>query len=140
MNHTSGYNKMSVAILLITMLTIFGVGLYYYRNQANFPMMFKLFKPKKIDTVKCSIASNLGTEYIVQMDLAIPYENDEQRADLMRKMPRIQSDFLMLVDQDDMERWISKSDFDALKAKLLEIVNRHSATQVKTLYFDSFNW
>ncbi len=139
MNHTFEY-KMSVAILLIIWLSFCVVGLYYYRNQANYPIIFKLFKPKKIDTVKCSIASNLGTEYIVKMDLSIPYENDEQRADLMRKMPRIQSDFLMLVDQNDMERWINKSDFDALKAKLLEIVNHHSATQVKTLYFDSFNW
>jgi len=137
------YLKPMLIILVLGLIIVIGGVLNHYRGEINLSKVFRE-KTKKDDGflgyVKYGIVSNAGRNVRLKMELAIPYEDDKQRNDLTIKMSRIKSDFLMEIDQVEMEKWVNKREFSTIKGRLLKIINRHTNKPVEELYFESFNF
>lgn len=130
-----------IGVALVVVLGICTVALFHFPSWGDVPMLVgPSAGTRDVRTVRCSLTSNLGADSVLEMDLAIPYADYRQRNDLLRKMPRIKSDFFTLIDQVEMARWIRERNYDVLKNELLAIINRHSAARVDIFYFESFQW
>jgi len=88
--------------------------------------------------IKCKLFSNLGTQNYLMLEMAIPYENKSQYEDLNGKIDRIKSDMVTNIDHREMNKWVKERDYVAIKGALLKVINKHSKTPIKHLYFDSF--
>ena len=129
--------------ILIVGLSVLCVGLLdHYEADINFSNI-SIKKRKKDDGysqhLKYKMVSNIGESNILKMEMAIPYENREQRLDLKRNMQKIKNDILVTFDQKEMEEWVEQRNFKAIKSKYLAIINQHTDKPVKDLFFASFN-
>lgn len=86
------------------------------------------------------VVSNIDMQNILKMEIAIPYEDIEQKKDLKRKIKRIKNDFIGNVDQRKMEEWVKQRDFAAVKSELLKIINKNANKPIKDIYFKTFNY
>jgi flagellar basal body-associated protein FliL len=132
------------ATLLCTAVLALSTGAAYrYRNDINLPEISlpKLKRgEKKTQTVKCSLLANMGRRHVLKMEMAIPCRDEEQRAELEKKLPRIRSDFLSSVDQSALESWVKERDFPTIRKQVLTVINRHSKEEIGEVYFDAFNF
>ena len=88
--------------------------------------------------LKCQLFSNFGTQNYLALEMAIPYENKTQYADLNQKMGRIKSDMLTNIDQKEMNKWVKERDYVTIKGELLKVINKHTKKPIEHIYFDSF--
>jgi len=138
------YLKSFIAIVVVALLVL-GAGLLnQYREEITISKLSLSQKnTKRKDEysrfVKSSVISNLGGQTILKLEMAIPYENIEQRRDLNRKMKKIKDDLLVHVEQKKMEEWVKQRDFAAIRNEYLKIINQHTDKPIKNLYFRTFN-
>lgn len=138
------YLKRFIAILVIGLLVLGAGVLNYYKAEI---IISKLsLRPTKTKNkngysryVKSTVISNIGGQNILKFEMAIPYENVEQRRDLKRKMKKIKDDFLVHIEQRKMEEWVKQRDFEAIRNEYLKIINKHTDKPIENLYFKSFN-
>ena len=72
------------------------------------------------------------------LEMAIPYENKTEYADLNEKIDRIKSDMLTNIDQVEMDKRVRERDYVAIKDELLKVINKHTKKPIEHIYFDSF--
>ncbi len=130
--------------------TIFIIGIVvgciglidHYKADINLSKI-SIKKSKKNDGyarhVKYKMVSNLGEGKILNLEMAIPYKNREERINLKRNMQKIKNDILVTFDQEEMEEWVEQRNFEAIKSQYLAIINQHTDKPVKELFFASFN-
>ena len=138
------YLKSFIAIVVVGLLVVVAWLLNQYREEitiSKFSLSQKRTKRKNEYTrfVKSSVISNIGGQDILKLEIAIPYENIEQRRDLKRKMKKIKDDFLVHIEQRKMEEWVKERDFAAIRNEYLKIINQHTDKPIENLYFKSFN-
>ncbi len=139
------YFKSFIAILVVGLLVLGAVILNRYKTEI---VISKLsLNPTKTKTknaylryVKSTVISNIGGHNILKFEMAIPYENMEQRRDLKRKMKQIKDDFLVQIEQGKMEEWVKQRDFAAIRKAYLKIINKHTDKPIENLYFASFTF
>lgn len=139
----NSYLKIFLSIIAVGISILIAVTLQDFRWELKLPQMSS--KKEKETTayakyVKYSVISNIGMQNILKMEIAIPYEDMEQKRDLKRNIKKIKSDFFLTVDQSKMEEWVKQRDFAALKSEFLKIINRHTDKPVKDIYFKTFNY
>ena len=88
--------------------------------------------------LKLQFQTNMGAQNYLMLEMAIPYENKSQYADLSQKIDRIKSDMLTDIDQKAMIKWVEERDFAAIKSELLNVINKHTKRPIEHIYFDSF--
>ena len=130
----------TVVLSILALIAMSVVVFIYHDNKVNLKHL-SLLKPTSAKTapqvVKCKLFSNLGTNDYLMLEMAIPYRDKEQQADLKGKMDRIKSDFLTNINHRKMGKWIQERDYDAIKAELLKVINAHTKEPVEHIYFDS---
>jgi flagellar basal body-associated protein FliL len=136
-NNVKGSTLVLCAIALIAIcITVF----IYHDGKVNLQNL-SMLKPKQGKTapqyVKCQLFSNLGAKDYLMLEMAIPYRDKEQQADLKGKLDQIKSDFLTNINHQNMAKWIQERDYDAIKAELLKVINAHTQKPVEHIYFDS---
>jgi flagellar basal body-associated protein FliL len=133
--------KGSTVVLFILALIAMCVVVFVYHDDKVNLQHLSMLKQESGKTaprvVKCRLFSNLGTNDYLMLEMAIPYRDKEQQADLKGKMDRIKSDFLTNISHQKMEKWIQERDYVALKAELLKVINAHTKEPVEHIYFDS---
>lgn len=146
MKDNSKNRRFIVIFSTLSLLLIFSVvGFYYHDEEINF-FMVSMIKNRttdnEIDTsqVNFRVLSNVGAREYLNAEIVVPCENDGQYYELTRKMNRIKSDILLIVNQDDMEKWIKERNFAAIKYQYLKIINLHAKIPVKNIYFDSLHY
>lgn len=138
------YLKSFIGIVVVGLLVLGAVVLNQYKQEIVISnLSLSQNKTKKKDYysrfVESSVISNIGGQNILKLEMAIPYENSEQRRDLKRKMRKIKDDFLVHVEQRKMEEWVQQRDFAAIRNEYLKIINQHTDKPIKIIYFKSFN-
>ena len=130
----------TVVLSILALIAMSVVVFIYHDNKVNLKHL-SLRNPTSGKTapqvVKCKLFSNLGTNDYLMLEMAIPYRDKEQHADLKGKMDRIKSDFLTNINHRKMGKWIQERDYDAIKAELLKVINAHTKEPVEHIYFDS---
>jgi len=133
--------KGSTLVLSVFALVAICVAVYIFRAENVHLQNLSMLKPKQGKAashhIKCRLFSNLGTNDYLMLEIAIPYRDKDQQADLKGKLGSIKSDFLTNINQRKMEKWIQERDYDAIKAELLKVINTHTKKPVEHLYFDS---
>lgn len=133
--------KGSTFVLAIFVLIAICVTIFIFHDEEIHLQNLSMLKQKKgkvvSRTIKCQLFSNLGTNDYLMLEMAIPYQDKEQKADLDGKMERIKSDFLTNINPQKMEKWIQERDYDAIKGELLKVINSHTIQPVEHIYFDS---
>jgi flagellar basal body-associated protein FliL len=133
--------KGSTLVLSVFVMIAICVAIYIFRAENVHLQNLSMLKPKQGKTtsqyVKCRLFSNLGTNDYLMLEMAIPYRDKDQQADLKGKLGSIKSDFLTNINQRKMEKWIQERDYDAIKAELLKVINTHTKKRIEHIYFDS---
>jgi flagellar basal body-associated protein FliL len=133
--------KGSTIVFFIFALVALCVAVLIFHTENVDLQNLSMLKPKHEKTatryVKCRLFSNLGTNDYIMMEMAIPYRDKAQQADLKGKLQGIKSDFLTNMNQQKMAKWIQERDYDAIKAELLKVINTHTNKPVEHIYFDS---
>jgi flagellar basal body-associated protein FliL len=133
--------KGSTLVLSIFALIAICVIIFIYHDEKINLQNLSMLKLKQGKTapqyVKCQLFSNLGARDYLMLEMAIPYRDKEQQADLKGKLNQIKSDFLTNINHRKMEKWIQERDYDAMKAELLKVINAHTKEPVEYIYFDS---
>ena len=114
----------------------------HYRDRFSLPTIsMDKFKSKGSPTNNLTVqtVSNVG-RYVVSFDMTIPCSNKSQQAALKRKLPRIKSDFLIYLNNSDMEEYVRERNFVNIKANLLHVVNMHTDKPVQQIYLTKFNY
>jgi flagellar basal body-associated protein FliL len=129
-------------VLSFIVLIAMGVAVIIHHNEKiqfkNISMLRQKQDNNGTNYIKCRLFSNIGSENYVMMEMAIPYENKTQYADLNRKIGRIKSDMLTNINPDEMNKWVKERDYVAIKSELLKVINKHTKEPIKHIYFDSF--
>ena len=140
MKENSAKKKIFVTIFVAGFL-IFGVwALLYYDKNINLRAisLSKIIKNREDPkNVKCDVIQNIGKNGLLSMKMVIPCEDEEQLADLNKKMHIIKSDFLTNLDQTEVDEWFRDGKFGVIKTELLKIVNHYTDKPVENLYFES---
>jgi len=138
----NGAQKKVFITAVLSGLLIFGAwDLLYYDKRINLRELFlsKIIKNgEDTKNVKCDVIQNMGKNGLLSMKMVIPCEDEEQLADLNKKMHIIKSDFLTNLDQKKVEQWVRNGKFGVIKTELLKIVNHYTDKPVENLYFESF--
>jgi len=129
-------------VLSVFVLIVICVAAFIYHNEKinfqNISMLRQKEDKNGLNYLKCQLLSNLGNQNYLIMEMAIPYENKTQYADLNQKIDRIKSDMLTNIDQEEMNKWVKERDYVAIKGELLKVINKHTKKPVEHIYFDSF--
>ena len=70
-----------------------------------------------------TVSSAIGDDHHVRFKLSIPFRDNEEKRDLMRKLPKIKDELPMCGTLPEVAEAIQKKDLDALKKEILRIVN-----------------
>ena len=138
------YLKSFIAIVVVGLLVLGPWILNQYKEEITISK-FLLIQRKTKDKdeysrfVQSRVISNIGGQNILKLEMAIPYENIEQRRDLKQNMKKIKDDLLVHIEQRKMEEWIKQRDFAAIRNEYLKIINQHTDKPIKIIYFKSFN-
>jgi flagellar basal body-associated protein FliL len=129
-------------ILSVFVLIVICVAAFFYQNEKITFQNISMLKQKEdkngSNYLKLQFQTNLGTQNYLMLEMAIPYENKTQYADLSQKIDKIKSDMLTDIDQKAMNKWVEERDFDAIKSELLNVINKHTKRPIEHIYFDSF--
>jgi len=139
--HDNKGRILAIVLSVFVLIVICVAALIYHNEKINFQniSMLKQKRDKnESNYLKCQLMSNLGTQNYLMMEMAIPYENKTQYADLNKKIDRIKSDMLMNIDQAAMNKWVKERDYVAIKGELLKVINKHTKKPIEHIYFDSF--
>ena len=134
--------KILAMVLSFIVLIVMCVAVFIHHNEKiqfkNISMLRQKQDTNGTNYIKCQLFSNIGSENYVMMEMAIPYENKTQYADLNRKIDRIKSDMLTNINPEEMNEWVKERDYVAIKSELLKVINKHTNEPIKHIYFDSF--
>ena len=138
------YLKGFIAIVVVGLLVLGAWLLNQYKEQitiSKFSSSQRKTKSKNEYSrfVQSSVVSNIGGRNFLKLEMAIPYEDIEQRRDLKRKMKRIKDDLLVNIEQKKMEEWVKQRDFAAIRNEYLKIINQHTDKPIENVYFKTFN-
>ena len=129
-------------VLSVFVLIVICVAAFFYHNEKITFKNISVLRQKKdkngSNYLKLQLRSNMGTQNYLMLEMAIPYENKTQYADLNQKIDRIKSDMLTEIDQKEMNKWVKERDFVAIKSELLKVINKHTKKPIEHIYFDSF--
>ena len=129
-------------VLSVFVLIVICVAAFFYQNEKITFQNISMLKQKEdkngSNYLKLQFQTNLGTQNYLMLEMAIPYENKTQYADLSQKIDRIKSDMLTDIDQKAMIKWVEERDFAAIKSELLNVINKHTKRPIEHIYFDSF--
>ena len=70
-----------------------------------------------------TVSSAIGDDHHVRFKLSIPFRDNEEKRDLMRKLPKIKDELPMCGTLPEVAEAIQNKDLDALKKEILRIVN-----------------
>jgi flagellar basal body-associated protein FliL len=142
MNFGGNKGRFLAIVLSVFVLIARCVAAFLHQNEKiNFQNISMLRQKKDkngSNYLKCQLMSNLGTQNYLTLEMAIPYENKTQYADLKQKIDRIKSDMLTNIDQEEMNKWVKERDYVAIKGELLKVINKHTKKPIEHIYFDSF--
>ena len=142
MNFYGNKGRFWAIVLSVFVLIIICVAAFIHHNEKiNFQKISMLRQKNNkngSNYLKCQLLSNLGAQNYLLLEMAIPYENNTQYADLNQNMDRIKSDMLTNIDQEQMNKWVKERDFVSIKGELLKVINKHTKKPVEHVYFDSF--
>jgi hypothetical protein len=94
-----------------------------------YPALQKLLSPGEgYDTdsalrITYTVSSAIGDDHHVRFKLSVPFRDNEEKRDLMRKLPKIKDELPMCGTLPEVAEAIQKKDLDALKKEILRIVN-----------------
>jgi len=69
------------------------------------------------------VASSIGDHHDVSFTLSIPFKNDQEKAELMEKLPKIRYELITAGSRSDIAQSIMQKDFEALRKHILKIVH-----------------
>lgn len=131
----------AIVLSVLVLIAVFA-GIIYHRNAKIEFRKLSMLKGKRdkntSEYIKCQLFSNIGTQNYLMIEMAIPYQNKEQKYNLKNKLDRIKSDMLINIDQRDMREWVKERDYVAIKSELLKVINKHTDRPVEQIYFESF--
>ena len=138
------YLKGFIAIVVVGLLVLGAWLLNQYKEQITISKWSSSQRKTKSKNeysrfVQSSVVSNIGGRNFLKLEMAIPYEDIEQRRDLKRKMKRIKDDLLVNIEQKKMEEWVKQRDFAAIRNEYLKIINQHTDKPIENVYFKTFN-
>jgi flagellar basal body-associated protein FliL len=126
---------------LATLLAVCAGIFYCEREKFRLPDISRasIFEDKKsAGKVRCFVITNVSDRTYLRLRLAIPCAGKGQRADLERRLPRLKHEFLMVLNEPDMETFIRDRNFEAMRRELVRVVNQNVEQPVETLYFEGF--
>ena len=131
-----------VAASFLGFTVLFACVFFIYSGDPYLPGMSTGFRQTGADikSVNCRINANVGTDKILRLKIAIPYQDHRQRKDLKRNISRITSEFLMATDSAKIEEWLETRRLEEMKPGLLKAVNKYAETPVEDIYYESLNW
>lgn len=137
-------------IITGSLVMLFIITLIYFINEHTGINKVKLVsfqtKTKKENTnplgrnkvVTTFIHMGAGHNDSLGLVLASPYTNKEQESQLYRYSTQIKNDFLLVVSEEDLKKWISNRDFDDIKTTFRKIVNQYLDEPVSEVYISSY--
>ena len=129
-------------VLSVFVLIVICAAAFFYQNEKITFQNISMLKQKEdkngFNYLKLQFQTNMGAQNYLMLEMAIPYENKSQYADLSQKIDRIKSDMLTDIDQKAMIKWVEERDFAAIKSELLNVINKHTKRPIEHIYFDSF--
>jgi flagellar basal body-associated protein FliL len=129
-------------VLSVFVLIVICAASFFYQNEKITFQNISMLKQKEdkngSNYLKLQFQTNMGAQNYLMLEMAIPYENKTQYADLSQKIDRIKSDMLTDIDQKAMNKWVEERDFAAIKSELLNVINKHTKRPIEHIYFDSF--
>jgi hypothetical protein len=135
------WNTKGLIIVSIAFIMAFSfVILCYHREYRQFPKVsWKALMPGRGQkpSVRCSITSPMGRRGALKVEINIPCEDTKQQRRLSGLEQEFQSDFLTTVDHMALEAWIEERNYEAIRAELLRVINRHTAKPIERIYFES---
>ena len=130
--------RRSFAFAFVAAVLVSSYWIYQNKEKILIPeLRFKSLTREFNGHAKLKITSNIGDHGILRMKVSIPCADIKQFETIMQRMPRVESDFLLSVDQNEIKSLIDNKDFKTLKVRILKIVNRHVPWEVKDIYFDT---
>lgn len=130
-------------LLFMGPLLLSAIGFAYNNPELiNIPLLFEKLK-NEIQTdreVYFDVVSDVNEDSILKIGIILVCEDRKQQKSLEKQLSQIKSDFLLSVNKAEMDGWVRDRNFDAMKKRLTEIVNRCSDTTIKGIYLDSFNY
>ena len=134
-----GMGKVTVTIIFLGLILFFFSGLIlYHKDIIKLPMISMEKRgtgQNYLKKVSVSIMTNMSTDNrLLKIDIAIPCRSQDQHDDVMKNVRAIRSDFLLKIDQRNIEERLRDRDFDSIKAAFRDIVNEHVEHPVDTIY------
>jgi hypothetical protein len=129
-----------ILLLILTFLVLFSALAYHFKMEIKISDTLTPLKDsaeKSGRHVKCSLLSSIGSKNLV-LELLIPCQDNNQQADLKKKIPKIQHALLLSTEQPLFVSSLERRQFPEIKKHLIKIVNEISETPVKEIFFESF--
>ncbi len=70
-----------------------------------------------------TVSSAIGDDHHVRFKLSVPFRDNEEKRDLMRKLPKIKDELPVCGTLPEVAEAIQKKDLDTLKKEILRMVN-----------------
>ena len=113
-----------------------------YRNSFRLPSLgMERFSKGKgaVEDFKFEMISHIG-QYKVRMDLSFPCRSRAQHKALDRNRAELQNDFVLYLNNSNMKQSLEAGNMQAIKARLLGVINQYSANPVDQVYITSFRY
>lgn len=136
-------------IMVICLGIVIGLLLfYYYHHNQDLGIKLKPLSssspPKSIETVKKTSYTRVrltlatGGRTGLAVNVAIPYDDVNQRSQIYKNMVKIENDFVVKYDQQMLYQLATKKKFSELKKIFLSIINTYVDKPIKKIYFEDF--
>ncbi len=102
---------------------------------ANFQRKDNNYGNARIDFV-----TNLGPNYHVRLQIAVPCKDKKQYSDITKKTANIKNAFITTIDRNEFAELIARRDFDTIKKTYISIINRFADKPIDAIFFESFNY
>ena len=141
---------MKIIVFMVSCIGIvIGLLLYYYYNH-NRDLDIKLnplsskspskipYTVKKYNYTRLKLTISTGGRTGLSVNVAIPYDDLNQRLQINKNMVRIENDFIVKYDQQMLYQLATKKKFSELRKIFLSIVNSYVDKPIKKIYFEDF--
>ena len=136
-------------IMVICIGIVIGLLLfYYYHHKQDLGIKLKPLSSsspsKPLEAVKKDSYTRLrltlatGGRTGLAVNVAIQYDDLDQRSQIYKNIVRIENDFVVKYDQQMLYQLATKKKFSELKKIFLNIINNYVDKPIKKIYFEDF--
>lgn len=80
-------------------------------------------RPERVGAIVYQFSCPIGDRHYVRFKLSVPFKDNKEKADLMRKLPKIKHQLLISGNRPDVAESIERKDIDTLKQHILKGVH-----------------